>query len=333
MLAGNVGDIRVESPAQVAEFTANESSFNPFPCQMTVRRNFFVLTALLVLLLGAGCSDRSTTPFAAETDEPNFRQGQQRLREGRAPEALTLFLKVIKKRGEQYSPESHLEAGLIYLQHIKDPIEAIHHFRKYLELLPNSLQASLVRQRVEAATREFAVRLPARPGDDQSVRIEIAEELERLRRDNTEMRAELATLRGGGAVPVVRTPRMLTLPGPSRPAAVVPSPVSSPILLAPEPRPAVAAQSLIQPAPTPASAPAVRPPAPATKMLAPAGKSPTAARTHTVAPGESPWSIARKYYGPGANALKVQGIFDANRDVLSEAKNLKPGMTLRIPNP
>ena len=296
---------------------------------MTVRRNFFVLTALLVLLLGAGCSDRAATPFAAETDEPNFRQGQQRLREGRAPEALALFLKVIEKRGEQYSPDSHLEAGLIYLQHIKDPIEAIHHFHKYLELLPNSPQAGLVRQRVEAATREFAVRLPARPGDDQSVRIEIAEELERLRRENAEMRAELATLRGGGAMPLVRTPRMLTLPDPARPVA---APPSSPMALAPAPQPVAVAQPMIQPAPAPVSAPVARIPVPVNKTAS-AKAVPAPGRAHTVTAGESTWSIARKYYGPSANALKVQGILDANRDVLREAKDLKPGMALRIPNP
>ena len=84
-----------------------------------------------------------------------FRQGQQRLREGRAPEALTWFLKVIDRRGVQNSPESHLQAGVIYLQYIKDPVEAYHHFRKYLELQPNSRESVLVRQQLDAAKRRY----------------------------------------------------------------------------------------------------------------------------------------------------------------------------------
>ena len=198
---------------------------------MTVRQQSVACAALLALLLGSGCGDGDVAPVAAEAEEPHFRQGQQLARQGREPEALTSFLKVIEKRGEQNAPESHLEAGLIYLKHIKDPIEAIHHFRKYRELKPNSQQAGLVRQQEAAAIREFAARLPARPGENQSVRIEVADELERLRRENAEMRAELATLRDGGAIPVSRVPRMFTVPDNSGPR--VPRAEASPITLAP----------------------------------------------------------------------------------------------------
>ena len=52
---------------------------------------------------------------------------------------MTAFLKVIDKRGED-APESHLEVGLLYLQHINDPLSAIYHFRKFLALRPNSQQ-------------------------------------------------------------------------------------------------------------------------------------------------------------------------------------------------
>ena len=63
------------------------------------------------------------------------------------------FLKVIQKRGLNESPESHLEVGLLYQFHFKDPIAAIFHYRKFRELKPNSPQADLVRQRIDAATR------------------------------------------------------------------------------------------------------------------------------------------------------------------------------------
>jgi len=75
-----------------------------------------------------------------ETNEPYYRQGDQLKRQGRYQEALAAYLKVIEKRNED-APESQLEAGLIYQQYLKDPIYAIYHFRKYLELEPNSRQA------------------------------------------------------------------------------------------------------------------------------------------------------------------------------------------------
>lgn len=302
---------------------------------MTVRHKSLAVAALLALLWAPGCGDSDVAPVAAEADEPYFRQGQQLAKQGRAPEALTSFLKVIEKRGEQNAPESHLEAGLIYLKHIKDPIEAIHHFRKYRELKPNSQQAGLVRQQVDAAIREFAARLPARPGEDQSVRLEVADELERLRRENAEMRAELATLRGGGAVPVSRGPRMFTLPDNAPPP--VPPAEASPIRVASSsgaaaaiipavPASATTDRPLIQPTrPAPSPRAAVAPKAAAPKAAASSG------RTHVVAEHESLWGIARKYYGSAVTGAKVQALREANRDVLTDPNNLKMGTTLRIP--
>ncbi|MBI2497782.1 MAG: tetratricopeptide repeat protein, partial [Opitutae bacterium] len=111
-----------------------------------------------LLLLGglglalAGCSDSRRDTAAAEGDEPEYREGQSLLKNGRKQEALNSFLKVIDRRGDE-APESHLEVGLLYLQHINDPLSAIYHFRKYLALRPNSPQAPLVKQRIDAAMR------------------------------------------------------------------------------------------------------------------------------------------------------------------------------------
>src|SRR5690606_19706647 len=179
---------------------------------MSVRRTFSVVIACLAVFAGAACTDRGGSPLPAETDEPYYVQGKQLMRQGRNPEALTSFLKVIDKRGERGAAESHLEAGFIYLNHTKDPVEAYHHFRKYLDLQPNSKEAVRVRGMVEAAKREFARTLPARPLDDQSARLESDEALERLRRENEELRAQIATLRGTGAIPLARTAPMITLP-------------------------------------------------------------------------------------------------------------------------
>src|SRR6188474_88527 len=122
---------------------------------MTIRQIVAVSLTSAALFLAAGCERADNQMLASEADEPNYRQGQQLVKQGRSQEALSAYLKVIAKRGES-APESHLEAGLLYLEEVKDPLAAIYHFRKYLELQPNSRQAVHVKGRIDVAKREFA---------------------------------------------------------------------------------------------------------------------------------------------------------------------------------
>ena len=288
---------------------------------MTVRRIFSAVTACLAVLAGAGCGDRDGAPLPAETDEPYFVQGKQLLKQGRSPEALTSFLKVIDRRGERGAAESHLEAGSIYLYHTKDPVEAYHHFRKYLTLQPNSKEAAGVRGKVEEAKREFARTLPARPLEDQSVKIQAEESLERLRRENEELRAQIATLRGGSSIPISRAAPMISLPEEAQPRTAPPPVTSladSPVTPVPAPRTQPAASPLAQTSPPPAANRAATPARPTT----PAG------RTHTVAPKDTLYAISRKYYG---DTKQVDAIYQANRDQMRNKEDVRPGMVLRLP--
>ncbi len=287
-------------------------------------KNLSALTVLAFGLAGAGCGPGESLGLSAETDDAAYREGQQLVKQGRPQEALSTFLRVIARRGEA-SPESHLEAGLIYKQHIKDPIAAIYHFRKYLEQQPNSRQAPLVRQQIEAAKRDFGRTLPNQPLDSREVRLDGFDQRERLERENEQLRNELATLRGlSGSAPTSlgSVPRGATAESVD---ARLPAPAAadeaSAITLAPianrEPEPSTDFQ-------TPANAAGLR------------GKAstPSAAggRRHTVAAKDSLYAIAKKYYGAATNA-RVQSLIEANRDVLPAGAStpLKEGMTLKIP--
>jgi nucleoid-associated protein YgaU len=151
--------------------------------------------AILTVILLAGCGGDAGS-VSAETDDSAYREGQQLERQGRADEALAAYLKVIARRGDA-APESHLDAGILYLNHIKDPIAAIYHFRKYLELVPNSREAANVRGQIAAATREFARTLPGHPLDSQSTQLGLGAALEQLQRENDELKAEIAALHAG----------------------------------------------------------------------------------------------------------------------------------------
>ncbi|HWA08969.1 MAG TPA: LysM peptidoglycan-binding domain-containing protein [Opitutaceae bacterium] len=277
-----------------------------------------LLLAALALL--AGCSRGDHEVAGDETAEPDYRRGQQLEKQGRPQEALAAYLKVIALRGEDAAPESHLEVGVINLQHVKDPLEAIYHFKKYLQLQPNSRQAGLVRQQIDAATRDFARTLLAQPLENASDRGRLQDQVAALQRENDQLKAELAGYRGAPS-PAHAEPMILAPQGQIR--APSPPPADSAVMLVPQgpaaaPRPA--------PAPTGTAKAPARPPASPTK-----GAPSSATRKYAVQPKDTLFKIAQRYPGTGSTAARAQAIFDANRDVMKSATDLRPGMELRIP--
>ena len=270
------------------------------------------LTGLLLvglLLLVAGCDAGDRRLLGPEVDDPQYRRGAQLLRQGRNQEALGAFLKVIEKRGDD-APESHLEAGLLYQQVVRDPIAAIYHFRKYVELQPGSRQVDLVRQRISAAMREFARSLPAQPLDNQNARLDLLGRIDELQKENLQLKEQIAALSAAGA-----NARSLA-------SSVPPDEAFTPVL--PARGPAATRQNAGAAATAPVAA-AAAPPRSAPAAAAPA---PAAGRRHTVAQGETLYKIAQRYYGSGS---KWPQILEANRDVLKNESAVRPGMDLRIP--
>ena len=303
---------------------------------MSVRSKISVLIAGgLLALLPAGCSRDNSATVLAETDEPSYREGQQLLRQDRTHEALTSFLKVIEKRGEQASAESHLEAGIILMKYHHDPLEAIHHFRKYLEQQPNSPKAPLVKGQLLAAGREYASTLAGQPLESQSGRLDTLEQMEKLKRENEQLRAELAATRtsldSNRPTNALRVP--FNDPAPSRAASPITPAIQdiSPIMLAPlDTRETTSAPEVSTSASNPAAARGTRP---LSKPTAPGKQTAPSAtrRTYVVNAGEGLWAVAGKVYG-SASAARVAAIAEANRDQLPNGgSSLKPGMVLKIP--
>jgi tetratricopeptide (TPR) repeat protein len=284
------------------------------------RRRYFGGLALAVLLVGAGCGGDNAS-LSVEKDEPLYREGLQLTRQGNTQEALAAYLKLIVKRGDQ-APESHLDAGLIYLENIKDPITAIYHFKKYLALEPNSPNAVYVRGLVDAATREFARTLPGRPMDSQTGGGELLAQVDSLQRENDQLKADLLAARARDAslagVTVAAAP--VAVGETAESSAVTPAAPeadsSAPVVLTP-----VAPEA---PPPPPPVIPEREAPA------SPKASAASPGRNYTVQAHDSLYRIAKKFYGSATNA-KVQAILQANRNVLPSARDLKPGMELKIP--
>lgn len=306
---------------------------------MTLRHTLSALLALAALL-GAGCGRGDNLAYSAEADDPLYQQGQQLKKLNRASEALNAFLKVIEKRGEQGAPESNLEVAIIYDQQIKDPIEAIHYFRKFLDLEPNSQQAPFVRQRVETARRELFRSMPGGPKDDQAVRLgaQGSDGVDRLLRKVEEQEAEIARLRGSayasGPVKTVRgtvdgaslADVPVVTPRQTMRAGIVTPDFSAPNIV-PQPAPSTGGQATV-PRVTPstsgrpaAGAGVVGPP------TRPGASQSVVGKRHTVSAGETLFAISKKY------KVSPEAIAAVNKEALPRGVNtpLHPGVELKIP--
>jgi len=153
---------------------------------------FFLV--LLWIPFFAGCSAGESLEQISEREERNFQRGKQLQREGRRAEALGAFLSVIEKRRGN-APESHLEAGELFRTHLRDPVSSIYHYRKFIELSRGSPQATHVQQLIDTATKDFAASLPAQPLESQFERVDLLETVDRLKRENEQLKREVAAAR------------------------------------------------------------------------------------------------------------------------------------------
>lgn len=266
----------------------------------------FIIPFICVGLLLAGCNRLPEGETVAEINEPAYEEGKRLIRQGREQAALASFTRVINTRKDG-APESHLEVGLLYETEVKDPIAAIYHFRRYLELKPNSPQADLVRGRIDGATRDFARTLPAQPLENQTLRNDLLDVVDQLQRENTRLKDEVATLRGNRSTSRGTVADLSV--GNARPMRPrLQTPTANPV-----------SRSPISAAPERATSPPQRP---ATTTTA----EPT--RMHTVVKGDTLYGLSRRYY---QDSTRAKDIFAANRSKMKSQNDLQVGMRLVIP--
>lgn len=252
--------------------------------------------AALLLGLLSGCAP-SGVEIVSETDEKQYQLAQDYKTQGRMEEALSAFHRVIDARRD--SPESHLEAGYIYLRGLKDPVRAIYHFDRYLQFKPNSPQATQVRQLIETAEKEFARQLPAQPYQGDLDRVDMMELVQNLKQENDSLKRELLAAEA-------RIKQFESSVGqarrPSVSQAQAPATRQQPVAVQTQPTRAAATATT----PNPASVP----------------------RTHTVQSGDTLSAISTRYYGTPSRWIDI---YQANRDRLRNESALKVGQEIRIP--
>jgi len=256
-----------------------------------------------VFLLAAalcGCAERGGDAALAETEEPAFRRAAQLARSGRANQALESYLKLIQKRHGE-APESHLEAGRLYLNHIEDPVSAIYHFRRYKALLDAGVgvedverRAALADELVKTAMKQFASGFEAQIFRDPLERIDLMDTIKRLAEDNERLKRELVQAKRS-----------------ARSAAA-----------------SAEAQSDVPSGEQAARRPPERRSEPSSPTSSRPGESGESQRTYIVQPGDTLYRISQRVYGTGSRWLEI---LEANRASLPDPQQLRVGDTLVIP--
>ncbi|MFW6354231.1 MAG: Cell division protein CpoB [Verrucomicrobiota bacterium] len=258
----------------------------------TVRR-WSGLGGMLLLGVLAGCEERSAS-LVPETEERAYRRGESFVREGSYSEALLQFQKVIDARG--VAPESHLEAGLIFLNHLEDPVSAIYHFKRYLGFNPEGEHAERVQGLITTAKKEFMRSLPGDPFIDDVERLDLYTRLQELEQVNVELRRQLDEARSDLVAWQERGAELRRAISSLRERPDQPVPVA----------PIVVEQ----------------------RILPGGNEAGQDGRTYTVQPGDTLSRISREMYGTSG---RWSEIFQANRDQLPSQNALRPGQVLRIP--
>src|SRR2546428_5985499 len=135
----------------------------------------------------SGCSQLGESSREEEKD-PNYLTGKNRVAALDHQGAIDSFEKALADNPR--SAAAHLELGLIHHQYLATNwARAIYHFEKYLELRPKANNADLIRQRIAQCKLELAKEVPFAAVNQQMQRE--LEKLDRLSRENAELRQQL----------------------------------------------------------------------------------------------------------------------------------------------
>lgn len=240
-----------------------------------------------------------------EEKDPHFIDGKKRVGSMDYDGAIDSF-----ERALQANPKSgaaHLELGLLYEQRRNDPVSALYHYQRHLQLRKDSSVADVVAQKIAGCKRELAKGVSV-----AVVNRDMQRDLDRLTTTNSAMRERLAILEAE----LQRRPRFLTnyvtnwltvtqyltrtieVPAPQAPQPITPTPAPGAQIQTAQPQ-------------TP-TIPAPRAPV-----------TPARPERYTVRSGDTFAKIARQY------GLTAHALSRANPRVTPS--RIKPGQVLIIP--
>jgi LysM repeat protein len=140
-------------------------------------KNFGIALLPGLVLAGAGC-DRMITPRSVQI----VKDAESKVADGNFMRAITLYESALddSPRGA----DIHYRLALLYDDKMHDPLNALHHFKRYLTLAPNGSHATEVKNFMKKDELELGTSLS---GDSVVSRAEAA----RLKNENLALRKEI----------------------------------------------------------------------------------------------------------------------------------------------
>lgn len=193
--------------------------------------------------------------------------------------------------------DAHLEIGMLYEDKQKDPISAIYHYRRCLEVESRASKREMAQDFIERARVSLLTSLPQSTMLDADALARVQSEKTALVHENELLRARVAELEQdlaeNAAAEILRAEAALPPPPPV-------APWGSPPVGTAEPPP----------------------------VTQPVETGHASARTHLVQKGDTLYSLSLRYYGSRSDWQKI---YQANRHTMTSKDQLKIGQQLVIP--
>lgn len=149
-------------------------AFSAIPALRKLAQLF--LTAIVIT--GVSACNRMVTPQATQT----LKDAEAKVSSGDMLEAITLYESALNNSAR--SADIHYRLAVLYDDKLSDPLNAMHHFKRYLTLAPTGSKAAEVKNLMK---RDEISLLTSLSGDSLATRAEAA----RLRNENLNLRKEL----------------------------------------------------------------------------------------------------------------------------------------------
>ena len=269
---------------------------------LIVRRLLPVAVAAM-LVISTGCERAAPASGADAEQEVNYQRAKKLYEQQDFPAAAEFYKKTLSVNPD--FSKAHLELGMLSEDKLGDPIAAIYHYRRYLELRPDSEKRQLVEDFIERAKLSLAVKLPQSPLVDPNDLLRLQNEKAALLQENAMLRSRVAELEKAASV-----------------AATAAAETPVPAVVA-----ATASPSVGTSGPTPVAS-VVMAAAPVTALSEPAPAEASRVHTYIVQKGDTLQSLALRYYGTRSAWEKI---YQANRSGLPSKDQLKVGQQLVIP--
>jgi len=147
-----------------------------------------MLAAVFLLpcgLMTTGCSGHARLADQREENDPLIRRARAKKRLHDIDGAIDLYNEALQRKPDL--ARAHLELGVLYENHRTNYLSALYHYRRYLELRPDTEKRELIEGVIDSVRVSFAASLPEK--SSASIR-----EIARLQTENNTLRGQLEKL-------------------------------------------------------------------------------------------------------------------------------------------